>query len=245
VDQLKTQANEFIPSGEAILNIAILGDINLDFLTHRELVAEAERLCVDVDVTWVPTDAVDATQQVIDADGLWLIPGTPYKNDEVAYQAIEHARTSNQPFLGSCGGFQYALVEFARNVAGITHAQHGELSPHSDTQVVSSLSCSLIAQERQIRPVKQTRLAEICGEAAFNGFHFCNYGLSAEYESVLSRSGLVINARADDAGVEGIELPEHRFFIATLFQPQVGAVAKESQHPLITAFASEVLNTNQ
>jgi CTP synthase (UTP-ammonia lyase) len=49
---------------------------------------------------------------------VWALPGTPYVNDAAAYGAITHARTTGQPFLGTCGGFQYAMVEYARTVAG-------------------------------------------------------------------------------------------------------------------------------
>ena len=52
----------------------------------------------------------------------------------------------------------------------------------------------------------------------------------------LEAAGVVVSARAPDAGVEGIELPTHPFFVATLFQPQVGALAGRPLHPLIRAF---------
>lgn len=218
--------------------IAILGDLNLDFPTHRELQAEVTRLQQQVSIEWIATDSPDANRQAADADALWVIPGTPYLNDDVVYQAIRHARENNQPFLGSCGGFQYAIVEFARNVAGIENAGHAETEPHAKHQVITGLHCSLIAEERQVQTVAGTKLAEICGTQPFTGYHYCNYGMSDEYARELESAGMEFNSHADDAGVEGFELPEHAFFIATLFQPQVGALASQPQHPLITAFVS-------
>jgi len=223
-----------------LASICILGDLNLDFITHRELQAEVARFGSRVKVDWVASDAQDAVQQAAVADGVWLIPGTPYKNDSAVLQVIEHARTSDQPFLGSCGGFQYALVEFARHVAGNLQAQHGEVVPDAEHQVVTALSCSLIAQERMVHPVAGTRLAGICGVEPFMGYHYCNYGLSGEFEADLQQAGLVINAFAKDAGAEGFELTQHAFFIATLFQPQVGALDNKPQHALIQAFLSAV-----
>ena len=82
-----------------------------------------------------------------------------------------------------------------------------------------------------------TRLAAICGTAPFTGFHWCSYGLAEPYVARLEAAGVVVSARAPDAGVEGIELPGHPFFVATLFQPQVGALAGDPLHPLIAAFA--------
>lgn len=218
--------------------IAILGDLNLDFPTHRELVAEVERLGADFTIEWVPTDSPTAKERVCAAGGLWVIPGTPYQDDDVVYRAIHYARENNQPFLGSCGGFQYAAVEFARNVAGIEFAAHAETDPNAKEQVVAALSCSLIAEEREVTAIAGTLLGKICGTQPFTGYHYCNYGLSERYEQALSESGLVINSRAMDAGVEGFELADHRFFVATLFQPQVGALAAKAQHPLISAFLS-------
>ena len=61
-----------------------------------------------------------------EADGLWVVPGSPYRAAAAVYAAIEVARTSGQPFLGTCSGFQYAVIEFARNVAGIADADHAE-----------------------------------------------------------------------------------------------------------------------
>jgi CTP synthase (UTP-ammonia lyase) len=82
--------------------------------------------------------------------------------------------------------------------------------------------------------VPGTRLAAICGDDPFEGFHWCNYGLSDAWVARLESAGLVVSAHADDAGVEGVELPpsEHPFFVATLFQPQMAA----PDHPLIRAF---------
>jgi CTP synthase (UTP-ammonia lyase) len=55
----------------------------------------------------------------------------------------------------------------------------------------------------------------------------------------LTAAGVVVSAHAEDAGVEGIELPGHPFFVATLFQPQIGALSGAPLHPLIAAFAGE------
>ena len=85
-----------------------------------------------------------------------------------------------------------------------------------------------------------TRLAAICGVEPFVGFHWCRYGLAPDFEQALAAAGVVVSARAPDAGVEGIELASHPFFLATLFQPQVGALAGAPLHPLIGAFLDAV-----
>ena len=126
------------------------------------------------------------------------------------------------PFLGTCGGFQHALVELARSRAGVSDAAHEESDPDAADPVVSRLACSLIGEVRLVTPIPGTRFAAICGTEPFEGFHYCSFGLDPAYVEPLERAGVVVGATAPDAGVEAIELPDHPFFLATAFQPQVG-----------------------
>jgi CTP synthase (UTP-ammonia lyase) len=142
--------------------------------------------------------------------------------------------------LGTCGGFQYAVVEFARNVAGLFDANHAETAPGEKTLVIDRLTCSLVGQERAVTAVPGTRMYALCGSASFLGFHWCNFGIAAAYAERLAAHGLTISARADDAGVEAIELADHPFFMATLFQPQIGSVDGRRLHPVLQAFVAAV-----
>jgi CTP synthase (UTP-ammonia lyase) len=217
------------------VSIAVLGDRNPEYLTHRELDATLALMPADVDARWLPTpDAAAAA----DADGLWVVPGTPYEDDDAVLEAIRLARTDGMPILGTCGGFQYMLVEFARNAAGVADAAHAEADPDAPEPVVARLSCSLVGEERPVTAVAGTRVAGLCGTAPFTGFHWCSYGLVPGCEAALAEAGLVVAARAPDAGVEAVELPGHPFYLATLFQPQVGSSASGRLHPLIGALVS-------
>ena len=167
-----------------------------------------------------------------------MIPGSPYRDDRAVYSAITTARISGQPFLGTCGGLQYAVVEFARNVAGMREAAHAETDPHGHTLVVDHLQCSPIGQQRSVTPVAGTRMYDFCGPQSFTGFHWCNFGVAPTHLKQLAVHGLVVSAVADDAGVEALELREHPFFVATLFQPQVGCLAAGRVHPVIAAFTA-------
>jgi CTP synthase (UTP-ammonia lyase) len=84
--------------------------------------------------------------------------------------------------------------------------------------------------------VPGTRLASICGEAPFEGFHYCGYGLADHFASKLQDVGVVIAAYAADAGPEALELAEHSFFLATAFQPQVGSSQSGELHPILSAW---------
>ncbi len=215
--------------------VAMVGDLNLAYESHRAIEATVALLSNDVDMRWVGTDEPDFERIVKGADGVWALPGTPYVTDDAVYAAITHARTTGQPFLGTCGEFQYAMVEYARNVAGWKGASHAETYPDAEELVVDRLVCSLFGEQRTVTTVPGTRLANICGSEPFVGFHFCNFGVPDAQLARLVEHGVIVSAHAEDAGVEGIELPDHPFFVATLFQPQMAAAHDEGVHPLIQA----------
>jgi len=205
--------------------IAALGDRDTAYLTHREIDAT---IALAPAIRWVGTEGADVTGY----GGLWVLPGTPYRDEAAALEAIRFAREQGMPILGTCGGFQHMALEYARNAAGLAGAAHEESEPDGETFVVEALACSLVGQERVVRPVAGTRLAAICGSEPFVGFHYCGYGL---VPGMAERLGLVVGAHADDAGVEAFELPDHPFYVATLFQPQVGTSERGVLHPLVGA----------
>jgi len=92
-------------------------------------------------------------------DAIWLVPGSPYRDDRSAYAAVTWARVNNVPFLGTCGGMQYAVIEFVRNVLAEPDASHAESDGVDETNVVTALACTLQGEEREVRPVRGTRAA--------------------------------------------------------------------------------------
>jgi CTP synthase (UTP-ammonia lyase) len=130
------------------------------------------------------------------------------------------------------------VLEFVRGVLGVA-ATHGESDGGRDDNVVVPLACSLDGEERLVTPVPGTRFAAWVPEP-FAGMHFCRYAPSAEVVARLERAGVVVGATADDAGAEVLEFPDHPFFVASLFQPHVGALAGKPVHPLVTAFTDAV-----
>lgn len=224
------------------MRILALGDRDPAHLTHRELDATFALMPECVECAWTATDSREA-REVESAAGVWLLPGTPYRDDSAAYDAIDYCQHSDTPFLGTCGGFQYACVALTRSVAGMEDAAHAESHLASQTPVVVPLECSLYGERRLVAPVAGTRFGEICGTRPFAGFHWCGYGLDNAVEQRLEEAGVVLSARAPDAGVEAIELPDHRFFVATSFQPQVGSSDSQTLHPLIKAFLDAARST--
>lgn len=214
--------------------IALVGDRDPSYLTHREIDATVALMPAGVEAGWIATDGPQAGH-LAEFDALWILPGTPYRDDRPVYAGIQHARREGVPILGTCGGFQHMVVEFARNAAGIAGAGHAESDPDAGAQVIAPLQCSLVGEERTVSTVPGTLVAELCGEAPFSGFHWCSYGLAPAFLDRLVAAGLVVSATAADAGAEALELPGHPFFVATLFQPQVGSSQSRTLHPLIAA----------
>jgi CTP synthase (UTP-ammonia lyase) len=162
----------------------------------------------------------------------WVAPGSPFRHDDAVYVAIAYARESGTPYLGTCAGCQYAVIEFARSIG--LDAGHEEKPGAREDVVVTRLACALYAERRTVTAVPGTRVASACGLEPFPGYLFCGFGIEDAYVERLEDGGLTISARADDAGIVGVELKDHPFFAATLFQPQVGA----PRHPLFDAFVT-------
>jgi CTP synthase (UTP-ammonia lyase) len=148
------------------------------------------------------------------------------------------ARETSRPFLGTCGGFQHAILEYARNVLGYGHAENAETAPDADMPIIARLSCSLMEKTRDIFLRDGSRLRAIYGAGRAEEQYHCNYGLNPKYAELFTGATPLRVAATDAAGeVRAIELEGHCFFIATLFQPERSGL-RGIEHPIITAFLS-------
>jgi CTP synthase (UTP-ammonia lyase) len=152
-----------------------------------------------------------------------------------ALRAIRFAREHRRPFLGTCGGFQHALIEFARNVLGLTDVDHAESNPNASKLLMTPLSCALVEKTGTIHFKTGSRIAQIYGEPSTIEQYHCSYGLNEQYRSQIEASPMRIAGWAVDGSVRVIELNDHPFFIATLFQPERSALHGR-ENPLITDF---------
>ena len=131
------------------IKIGIIGDYQPDSRTHLATNAAiqhaADALGVTADAQWLATPMLDTetAQTLRPFHALWCASGSPYQSMNGALQAIRFAREANVPFIGTCGGFQHVVIEYARNVLGFVDAQHAEYDPTASTLFVSALSCSL------------------------------------------------------------------------------------------------------
>ena len=139
-----------------IVNVGIIGDYNpkykLHDATNDSLHHASNELAIPITVKWMPTDSLidSAKENLLEFDALWCAPGSPYKSFGGALNGIEFARTQDLPFLGTCGGFQHAIIEYARNVLGVRDADHEENNPEASTLFVRRLACSPFGQTMKV-----------------------------------------------------------------------------------------------
>lgn len=221
-----------------MIRIGLIGDYSKEVRAH-EAIPRALNLISDsreFETVWVPTLVLKEADSVslLQYDGLWCVPGSPYLSMEGALRGIHYAREKSIPFLGTCGGFQHAIIEYFRNVLGIAAAEHAESTPDAAEPVVTPLSCSLVGTTGTIYFEPSSRIAKIYGSReATEEFH-CSYGFNPQYYARLNGS-LHITGLDENREARVIELDGHPFYIATLFQPELAAL-RDKWNPLVRAF---------
>jgi CTP synthase (UTP-ammonia lyase) len=178
--------------------------------------------------------AADCGEALEGYDGLIVAPGSPYRSQQGALAAIEYARVHDLPLLGTCGGFQHVVLEFARNVLGFDDAQHAEYDPYASRLFITPLSCCVAGQMMTVHIKEGTRAAAAyCGETAAEKY-YCNFGLNLAYLDMIVRAGLLVSGTDQDGEPRILELPDHPFFMATLFVPQTSST-EDSAHPIVVS----------
>jgi CTP synthase (UTP-ammonia lyase) len=223
------------------VRIALVGDFDPGVTAHRAIEKcfdlAAQSGSSPVEPVWLSTESIVPRDQnaLQHLGGFWCIPASPYRNTEGALWAIQFAREHNRPFLGTCGGFQYALLEYARNVLGLPQAEHAETHPEAALLLLTRLQCSLVEASQKIVVTETGTFRDAYGaETGEEGFR-CNYGLNPKFEHVFKDGPMQIAARSAEGEARGFQLRGHRFFIGTLFQPERRAL-KGAVHPLVSAF---------
>lgn len=221
------------------ITIGLIGDHDAAVAAHRAIPLALRRagqqVGQEVQWQWVPTPEITASQRVADFHGIWCVPGSPYRHMDGALLAIRHAREMRLPFLGSCGGFQHAVIEYARNVLGWSDAEHAETAPAATRQVIAPLSCALVGATDLVRLFPGSRIAAAYGARTTTEGYRCSYGLNEGFRAALLAGPLRVTADDAQGDVRAVELGDHPFFIATLFQPELAALQGVTP-PVVTAF---------
>ncbi|MFH0702237.1 MAG: CTP synthase [bacterium] len=211
---------------------------------------------VNIDLKWVSSDeCVDlkkAKEALADVQGVVVPGGFGYRGIEGKINVIKIAREHNIPFLGLCLGMQCAVIEFARNVAGLRDANSSEFAPETPHSVVDLMpdqegftnyggTMRLGSYECHLKEESVTQKAY--RENIIFERHRHRYEVNNAYRDQLSKFGLVFSGLSPDKRlVEIIEFPSHKWFVATQFHPEFKS-RPEIPHPLFLGLIKAALES--
>jgi CTP synthase (UTP-ammonia lyase) len=226
--------------------VAIVGDFKAANQSHVATNSALEHcsaaMGLPVEGRWVGTEGLEqagALARLGEFAGVWIAPASPYKSMAGALLAIRWARENQVPLLGTCGGFQHIIIEYARNVLGFENADHEETSPEASRLFISRLACSLVGRTMAISLEPGSLIARAYGQTQAQEGYYCNFGVNPEFVDVLRASPLRIVGSDAEGLVRAVELTEHPFFVGTLFLPQHSSTPT-APHPLISAWLRAV-----
>ncbi|MEK9500186.1 CTP synthase [Gaopeijia maritima] len=189
---------------------------------------------VKVDIDWISSEHFDdgaGVERLRKYDGLLIPGGFGPRGVEGMLQAIRWARENRMPFFGICLGLQCAVIEFARNVCGLEDSDSFEFKEESKDPVICLMDSQLQVTTKggtmrlgayPARLRQGTRAAEIYGSGEISERHRHRFEVNNEYRPLLEEHGLVISGTSPDEGlVEMIELPDHPWFVACQFHPEL------------------------
>jgi CTP synthase len=203
-----------------------------------------------LNLSWIEAEGLETGDSSYEAqlegyDGLLVPGGFGKRGIEGMLQAIRYAREKKVPYFGICLGMQTACIEFARNVAGLEHANSSEFDPATPHRVIYKL--------RELRGVEElggtmrlgawtckiepgTLAYKVYGKPEISERHRHRYEFNREYEEPLLAAGMRISGSTPDGTyVEMIELPDHPYFIGCQFHPEFKSKPLEP-HPLFKEF---------
>lgn len=154
-----------------MVTVGVIGDFQAENETHTSIASSLEHTGTRTTVRWIETADV-AAMDLSGFDAIWCAPGSPYRSIEGAIAAIRFAREHNVPFLGTCAGFQHAILEFGRNVLRIGDAASEEYENAGAPLFISRLSCSLVGKEMTVQVARGSRAyAAYCSDRAVEKYY--------------------------------------------------------------------------
>lgn len=228
------------------MRIGVVGDFNPVYLsqqaTNDALDHSIARSGARFEYEWIPTAAIsDQFEQIVTTyQGFWIAPGVPESVSGVM-QIVKYAREHDVPLIGTCGGFQTIILEYAANVLMLEDAGHEEFTPDANTLVINKLTCSLVGQQGEVFIKRPSIVSRIYNEASTLEQFRCSFGLNPDYAAAIHHSGLHIVGTDAEGKPRIVEHAGHPWFIGTLFVPQLSSTP-EKPHCLVDAFIDCVMN---
>jgi CTP synthase len=215
---------------------------------HEALVHGGLKHHLKVNVRWVEAEALEqegGDALLEGAHGILVPGGFGDRGTRGMMRAAQVARERNIPFFGICYGFQWATVEFARSVCGLSDADSTETSPETPTKVIYKLRDLLGVDDlggtmrlgSYACQLKQGSLSHsLYGSDVIHERHRHRYEFNCLYEQTLVDKGLQIVGRSlDGKFVEMVELPGHVWYVAVQFHPEFKSKPRKP-HPLFAGF---------
>ena len=209
-----------------------------------------------VHIKWIDSEQLNeenVDEMLGDVSGILVPGGFGGRGIDGKIVAIHYARTHKIPFLGLCLGMQLAIVEYARNVAGLKDAHSIELDPGTSHPVIA-----LMPDQEDIEDIggtlrlgsypcvldKTTKAYELYGTDQIAERHRHRYEVNNDYRKILTDHGLTLSGLSPDGRiVEMIEIKDHPFFIATQAHPELKS-RPNRPHPLFRGFVKASIEKN-
>lgn len=202
----------------------------------------------------------DGTRSLENADAILVPGGFGDRGFEGKVLAAKYARENKVPYLGICYGLHAAIVDIARNVAGLENANTTENNPKTPHPVIglimewmnedgdvetrdadSDLGGTMRMGEQECRLAENSTTSQIYGQDSINERHRHRYEVNDHYVSALEEAGMLVAGRSmDDSLVEVIEVKDHPWFVATQFHPEFTSTPRRG-HPLFSSFIEAAL----
>jgi CTP synthase len=210
---------------------------------------------VGVEIAWTSSDLFadrdTATRLLSSYDGLLVPGGFGVRGVEGMVEAIAGARTSQTPFLGICLGMQVAIIEFARNVCGLDDSNSSEFAPECAHPVIALMESQHGIKDMggtmrlgayACRLARGSRAAEIYGVPEISERHRHRYEVGNGFREIFVEKGMRLSGLSPDGSlVEMVELPDHPYFVACQFHPELKS-RPTRPHPLFASFIAAAVN---
>jgi len=197
---------------------------------------------------WVESDELDSTNaadKLAGVDGILVPGGFGSRGTGGMVAAAEYARRTGIPYFGICYGFQWAVVEYARNVCGLAGANSTEVDPDAEHRVIYKLQDLLGVDDMggtmrlgsyvcKLKP--GSRAEAIYGASEIRERHRHRYEFNQAYLETIERHGLLVSGVTPDGKfVEIAELPSHPWYVAVQYHPEFKS-RPLAPHPLFKDF---------
>ncbi|RJQ77842.1 hypothetical protein D5S17_14930 [Pseudonocardiaceae bacterium YIM PH 21723] len=192
------------------------------------------------DIQWVPTTRIDEHTDFTGFDGIWVVPGAPYHAYRGVNRSIRFARENKTPLFGTCGGFYHSVLEYAQNVLDLPETRQLENDLKPIEHLVIPPACA-VDNNNWVPTTLQpgSRMHSIYGRTDVLEILQCDWGMDKAFLDAAG-SGEVHFVAWDGKGQpRALEIDDHPFFLACLFQPELTSTIDEV-HPVVAAFLEAV-----